>query len=78
MSEPRCHYCGEPLSPEDLANKLYVWQAVWGWENTAGIRASGQRGGSDIYLRRRFDRFAHATCVKLEKAGVSARQGALV
>lgn len=78
MSGPRCFYCDKPLSPEDLANKLYVWQAIWGWENTAGTRASGHPVGSDVYLRRRFERFAHATCVKLEKAGVSARQGALV
>lgn len=70
-----CHYCGEPV---DLNDRLSVYQAVWGWERSSGRRGSGAHAGSDIYGRRRFDRWAHAHCVRRERSGISARQEAIL
>jgi hypothetical protein len=75
MSGPTCFYCGEPV---DTTDRLGVWQAVWGWERMGGKRASGVHAGSDVYGRRRFNRWAHSSCVSLERSGVSARQEALL
>jgi hypothetical protein len=41
-------------------------------------RASGAQGGSDIEHRQKFERFAHVVCIDRERAGVNARQQALV
>jgi hypothetical protein len=67
----RCHYCGAVIGPDERFR-----QAVWGWE--AKPTRDSRKGGSDIEHRQRFERYAHALCIDRERAGVSARQQALV
>jgi hypothetical protein len=69
----RCHYCGAVIDAGETFR-----QAVWGWEKRVTARASGAQGGSDIEHRQKFDRFSHVVCIDRERAGVNARQQALV
>jgi hypothetical protein len=70
----RCHLCGKPVDPDHHQTD----RAAWGWERRVQFRPSGAKGGSDLLLRQPFDRYAHSSCVDLERAGVNARQQTLV
>ena len=58
-----CSFCHNPVDPTDAVN----WQRIVGWGRTAGIRASGKQGGSDITLRETQQEWAHDGCIQLEK-----------
>jgi hypothetical protein len=69
-----CHYCQEPVDPDSRGS----YQAVWGWEHKPGTRPSGTKGGSDITLRRKFDRWACSDCILKLRAGINPSQETLL
>ncbi len=69
-----CYFCGEPVDPNDRA----TWRSISGWERSAGVRASGKHGGSDIVLRAPTGGYAHPFCIDRTRDGVNVRQETLV
>src|SRR4029453_1899625 len=66
----RCHYCQRQLDPDSRT----TYQAVWGWEPKPQVRPSGAKGGSDITLRRKFDRWSCSDCITKLRAGINPQQ----
>jgi hypothetical protein len=60
-----CPLCHQPVDPDARG----TMQRVVGWQQKAGTRESGKHGGSDIYMRRTMQEFAHAYCVRLARDG---------
>lgn len=69
-----CHYCGTPVD----AFSRSTFRMIVGWERKAGTRASGKRGGSDVYLREPRDEYACTLCIERLKRGVSVAQESLL
>jgi hypothetical protein len=60
-----CPLCHREVDPD----ARHTMQRVIGWQQRAGTRSSGKHGGSDIYMRKPLQEFAHPSCVRLARDG---------
>ena len=64
-----CDLCGLDVDAQDAR----TWRRRSSYGRTAGVRASGAHGGSDIALRKWEDGWAHDRCIRDAQNGRSGQ-----